>query len=497
MLFIAGIIVSVKNSQNQLILISLYLTIPFIQFLAAKPNDSLIRNAPDRYFMFLLPFFFFLIARGISVFWRAVGNFSRRFLKEELPYFNVSRLISAGFGATFLIFFAFLIPQINELYLYRKNLPDFKGALSYINDHIESDAVVFFEGSSYLFFEHSNIHDGFPIYVHDYYKSDILTLTKHNISKKLENMIHQKRQLWGVVYTPGKIDAEGATKFAKSFQKISVFGFERDNVGTNLSKLLRILSDVRKANSEDYLLISTQLFLLEKDIDRAKEEIQNLKNAKALALKEESTLLPAWKPIILSRRAISYKKISRAFYDLGEFEESRFAFIRYAKHMISRNKINPAINYLESLLTQKINTKDRYRLVAEFLNLIPFQEGLFFLWKDVDGWHVRWKGQNARIEGNIKAPSKILEIKKYQFGQEAQYQHWDRSIQFSIVPSEQKISGLDFQAKKIAGLIFAFSINKKRAEIKFLKEKKRVLKNIPPSITYHVGKNYRVFVLIF
>lgn len=496
MFFAAGIIASVKDFPNQLILISLFLTLPFILFLAAKPDDSLIRNAPDRYFIFLLPFFFFLIARGISAFWQTTANGLRSLLKE-FPNFKTSWFVSAGLGATFLIFCAFLFPQISQHYLYRKNLPDFKGALSYINDHVESDAIIFFEGSFNLYFEESNIWDGFPIYVKNYYQSDIEPLTKLDLSSKLEKLVHQKRQFWGVVYTPGRVDvAKDAAESMKFFQKISVVQFERDRVGTNLTKFLKILSDLRPSNREDYSLIATQIYLREKDIDAAKEEIQNLKNTPIFNWEGELVRLPEWNSMILSRRAVFYRRISRTLYDIGELEELMFTFHRYAGYMISTNKISSSINYLESLLTRRMSTEYRYRLVTEYLNLIPIQEGLFFIWKDVDGWHIRWKGYNSQIEGNIKAPAIVRGIKKYRFGQEVRYGHSSRSIQFSVNASERKISGLDFRVKNRAGLTFTFSIDGQRAGIKFLKNKKRVLKNIPSPWKYYRGKNFRTFVFI-
>jgi hypothetical protein len=463
--FILGIIASLKKFKSQIILTFLYITVPVILFLSSKPLDTAIRNAPDRYFIFFLPFFFFLISKGVSAFWSFAVNSYFKIFKREVSFNTLLRHVSIGMFITFLIFIGFLIPQINEIYQYRINLPDSRGSLQYINKYIQNDDIVVLEGSFLDFFNHSNIKKLFPIYIDDYYKKNIFVINKYDILKKLKGIMNQKRQLWGIVYAPDKdvVEKRLDSINIKKFRKISVVRFDRDILLKNLTRLLDTFYILRENDREVYHLILTKIYLLEKDVDKAKQEIQILKHIDSFDLINKKKLTHMQRYSTLRKGAQIYKKISSAFFSMGEYKESFFSYIKYASFLESINKIDVAVENIERFITYSINTEEKNRLVTQFMDLLPFQEGIYFLWQDPEGWHIRWRGKKGtKFQGKIVSSLKISSLKRFQFREKDQYSYSNHFIKFNSISPNEKVCGLDFQVLNDSELKFDLLINEKR-----------------------------------
>jgi hypothetical protein len=463
--FIVGIMASMKKFKNQIILIFLYITIPVIVLLSVRPLNTTIRNAPDRYLIFFLPLFFFLISKGVSAFWSFIVNSQVRIFKGKISSDIRSRYVSIGVFITFLIFAGFLIPQLKEIYHYRQNLPDSRGALRYINKYIKNDDIVFLEGSFLDFFNQANVGRILPIYVDNYKEKNIIVINKYNFLKVLKGIMNQERQVWGVVYisekdsTEKKLDAVDT----ETFRKISVIRFDRDTLVENLKKLLETFLILRENDREDYHLLLTQIYLLEKDINKAKQVIQILKKIDSFDLINKKKLTLQKKSVTLRKTANIYKKIYNDLFVLGEYKESFISFIRYTTFVKSTNRIDAAIRDIRKLIAHRINTEDKEWLVAQFLNLLPFREGIYFIWQDPDGWHIRWGGKNGtRFYGKIVSSLKISSFKKYQFKEKDHYDYSNHFIKFNSTSFNEEICGLDFQVSNRTELKFDLSINEKR-----------------------------------
>jgi len=463
--FIMGIIASLKNYKNQIILIFLYITIPVVLLLSVRPLNTTIRNAPDRYLIFFLPLFLFLISKGISAFWSFVVNSYVRIFKGKISFGIRSRYVSTGVFITFLIFAGFLIPQLKEIYHYRQNLPDSRGALQYMNKYIQNDDIVVLEGSFLDFFNHANVRRIFPIYIDNYNKRNIVVIHKYNYLINLKGIMNQKRQVWGVVYTSEKDSTEKRLDSIdiETFRKISVIRLDRDTLLENLKKLLDTFYILRENDREDYHLMLTQIYLLEKDINKAKQEIQILKKIDSFDLINKKKLTRPNRSTTLKKTAAIYKKIYKDFFALGEYKESFLSFIKYTTFLKSIHRIDAAIRDIKKLIAHRINTEDKEWLVAQFMNLYPFQEGIYFIWQDPDGWHIRWKGKNGtRFYGKIVSSLKISALKKYQFREKDDYSYSNHFIKFNSTSFNEEICGLDFQVLNSSELKFDLSINEKR-----------------------------------
>jgi len=490
--FIIGIIASLKNRKNLLILIFLYMTIPVILFLYSKPIGSTVRNAPDRFFIFFLPLFFFLISKGVSAFWSFAINSYFKIFKRESFFNSMSRYVSIGVFITFLIFIGFLVPQINDIYQYRINLPDSRGSLQYMNKYIQKDDIVVLEGSFLSFFNDSNVEKLFPIYIDNYYKNANIVTNKYDTFEKLKGIINQKRQLWGVVYTPDKDVAEKRLDSIdiKKFRKISVIRFDRDILQKNLTRLLDTFYILRENDREVYHLILTQIYLLEKDIDSAKQEIQILKQIDSFDLINRKKLTHMKRYSTLRKGAQIYKKISSDFFSMGEYKESFFTYIKYASFLESINKIDVAVEDIERFITYRVDTEDKNRLVTQFMDLLPFQEGIYFLWQDPDGWHIRWRGKKGtKFHGKIVSSLKISALKRFQFRGKDHYNYSNHFIKFNSISPNEKVCGLDFQVLNDSELKFDLLINEKRiAKRVLIAGQRETPERIPFSIKTYTWK---------
>jgi len=285
---IIGIVASLKKGKNPLILIILSIAVPVALFLYGGPSDSTLRNAPDRYLTYLLPFFLILISKGVITSWNMLAKILSRISQGTRTPQGDRRLSNTGIITTFIIICILFLPQIQRIYHYRKSQPDFKGALQYINTNMDADAILVFEGTFLLFFEDSNIRDGLPVYIDGYYKKKIPLLSKYNVVQKLKELHSQEREVWSIVYRPEKVHLSSTSPDnLKSFQKLAVVHYEKDTLQSNFTKLFSDLLDLRQDNKEDYHLILALLHLNQNDIEKARVHFSHSESSRPMIFQAE------------------------------------------------------------------------------------------------------------------------------------------------------------------------------------------------------------------
>jgi len=496
---IIGIVASLKKGKNPLILIILSIAVPVALFLYGGPSDSTLRNAPDRYLTYLLPFFLILISKGVITSWNMLAKIHSRIAQGTKTPQGDRRLSNAGIITTFIIICILLLPQIQRIYHYRKSQPDFKGALQYINTNMDADAILVFEGTFLLFFEDSNIRDGLPVYIDEYYKKKIPLLSKYDVVQNLKELHSQKREVWSVVHTPEKKHLKGtSSRIPKSFQKLAVVQYERDLLQSNFTKLFSDLLDLRQDNKEDYHLILALLHLNQNDSGKASGVLQPLGEIDAYDLPNRENMKPGWASHTLSKRQQMYNQLSHGLLSRGEYEGSIFSFLRYSKRLMTSNRIGESVNSLEKYLTRKIQKQDRYRLVSQFLEPLPFDSGYFFLWRDPDGWHLRWEGrENTRLNVHVESSSRIKAVQKTMLEDEAGFQRKPRFLAYETLTQEDRIAGFDFQVQGSPKLTFDFTLNQKDIrKVFFTKKEKTPLERIPDGVKVYTGKSGRATLFI-
>jgi hypothetical protein len=497
--FIIGVIASIRKQQSQLILIILSIAIPVALFLYGGPSDSTVRNAPDRYLTYLLPFFLILISKGILTSSQFLIKTSSRIAKKNRTSQGERQLTNAGMIIIFFLLCVLLLPQVQRIYHYRQSQPDFKGALQYVNSHMDADALLVFEGTFLLFFEDSNIRDGLPVYIDGYYEHKNPLLSKYDIIENLKELPSQKREVWSIVYIPEKEHFNRkSSSSSTSFQKIAVIPYQKDTLQSNFTKLFTDLLDLRKDNREDYLLTLALLYLNQNNTEKAKDILQSLGELDAYKLPGQENLKPGWASHTLSKRQQMYARLSRTLFSQGEYKGSIFAFLRFSERLVSSNRIEEAVNSLEKYLTRKVQKEDKAPLVNQFLRPIPFDEGLFFIWRDPEGWHIRWKAKkDTRLHVSVESSSKIRGVKKTLLEDSAALLHKPRSLAYETQAQENRIVGFDFQVKSRSKLTFDLSLNQKNIQKVFYTRKDKIpLEKVPEGIKVYKGKSGRTTLFI-
>ena len=496
---IIGIIASLKKENSQLVLIILSITVPVALFLYGGPSRSTVRNAPDRYLIYLLPFFLMLISKGVITSWSTLAKICSRIAQGTITPQGERRLNNAGIITTFIIICILFLPQIQSIYQYRKSQPDFKGALQYVNRNMDADAILVFEGTFLFFFEDSNIRDGLPVYIDGYYENKIPLLSKYDILHYLKELPSQERQVWSIVYTPEKEHLnETSSRAPKSFHKLAVVQYERDTLQSNFTKLFSDLLNLREDNKEDYLLILALLHLNQNDTEKARGVLQSLGSCDVYHLPGQENLRPGWVFYTLSKRQKMYNQLSHKLFSRGEYEASVFSFLRYSKRLMTNNNFGESVNSLEKYLTRKIPIQDRYRIVSQFLEPLPFDAGYIFRWSDPDGWHLRWGGRkDTRLKVRVESSSKIRAVQKTMLEDEGSFQRKAQTMTYEAQIHEDRIAGFDFQVKGRPKLTFDLSLNQKDIrKVFFTKKEKIPLERIPEDVLAYTGKSGRATLFI-
>jgi len=495
--FIIGVMDSLRKEKSQLILILLSLTLPVAIFLYGGPSDSTVRNAPDRYLTYLLPFFLILISKGVIASWYSLVKMSSRLTQANQRFER--HFIKTGIVTTFIIFCIFFLPQILRVYDYRKSQPDFKGALQHINTNMDADSILVLEGTFLFFFEDSNIRDGLPVYIDRFYENRYPLLSKYDIVQYLNKFPHQKKQVWGIVYLPEEEPLSGTySGSANSFHKLAVVRYERDTLQSNFTRLFSDLLDLRENNREDYLLILALLKLHQNDIEKTRKALQSLGKFHAYDIPGQEDLKPGWASHTLSKRQQMYNQLSHELFVRGEYEGSVFSFLRFSKRLLTGGRIDEAVNSLEKYLTNKLSKKERNRLVDQFMEPIPFDDGIFFLWKDPDGWHVRWRARkNIELTVRVESSSKIRSVQKTRLENEGGFQRKPRSVTYETRAQASQIDGFDFQVKGKPKLTFKLSLNQREfRKVIFGRKEKPTPEKIPEDLKVYTGKSGRAILCI-
>jgi len=309
----------------------------------------------------------------------------------------------------------------------------------------------------------------------------------------------QKREVWSIVYTSEKVRFNGtSSRDLKLFHKLAVVRYERDLLQSNFTELFTDLLDLREDNKEDYLLILALLHLNQNDTEKASGALQSLGEIDAYDLPGQENMKPGWASHTLSKRQQLYNQLSHELFSRGEYEGSIFSFLRYSKRLMTSNRIGESVNSLEKYLARKIQKQARYRLVSQFLEPLPLDSGYFFLWRDPDGWHLRWGGRkDIKLNVRVESSSKIRAVQKTMLEDETGFQHKARSLTYETLTQEDRIAGFDFQVKGRPKLTFDLSINQKIIQkVFFTKKEKMPLMRIPDDVTAYTGKSGRATLFI-
>ncbi len=141
-LAVIGFSASWKKYRREMLLVALFMTVPYLIFVAVKPTENNVLSA-DRFFLFLLPLFFLLAARGLvagSVF---LSSFLARHGSGPSPGLGktlawvLAALLAVGYFAGF-----------KSYYLNFWRLGSFKlesKVARYLERHVKSDALIYFD----------------------------------------------------------------------------------------------------------------------------------------------------------------------------------------------------------------------------------------------------------------------------------------------------------------------------------------------------------------
>jgi hypothetical protein len=459
--FLLGGIVSFTKYFNQVILTFLSITLPPVLFLITRPSASFIRNAPARYFIFFMPFFLFFIAKGVTAFWDFLIHTGTKLLKNRPSSSSVARLTWAGLLLSCSLLAGFLAPQLKTDYQYRRDLPDFRGALGYVNKLIQDDDVVILDGTYLFFFDESNITDGFPFYIDDYYQKEIRLVSKYDIISELGQILDQKRQLWGIISPSKSSTVKMANDQAdiKAFRKITVIRFERDILSRSLERLLDICPFLRAEDQEDYHLAIAHLSLFRGDVEKARQQVYVLYPMGSLNLLEEKSRREV-RNFFLMRRSRLYMQLSEKLLSQGCLPESFLAFLKFASLQTSEGYTHQVIHNFAKLLNNGIDALGENWLSPQFIDVLPCRAAACFLWQDSWGWHLRWKGRRgAELEGKISSTSAISLLKTYQLSNEDQCRAQEKMIKFNVHSKREQVQGLDFLVGKRSAFTLELLVN--------------------------------------
>lgn len=272
---ILGIISCLVKLRKEYVLILIYVFLPLVGFVLIKPRMVFVISA-DRYFIFLLPFLFLLLAKGITYFSSVINSLISRFnlIKKREHFYRNSLL-------TILIFSLFLIEAFNikEYYLYFWRL----GSLN-LNDKVKQLLTDKVNTIEMIFFDFRP-NKGEPILVSPLYlrqkekKILIYKINKFN----LEEISYQKLGLWVIIDSsllrdknlssklPGKLEGT-----VDEYYMIHLEAGKQPLI-KNLIKMTQFLIPLRPDREVEYRLLLTKFYLMDNNMNQASHEVETIK----------------------------------------------------------------------------------------------------------------------------------------------------------------------------------------------------------------------------
>ena len=192
--FLVGLLhLALRSRWKELFLVCLWLVPPFM-IIALLGG---VRKLPSRYLIYILPLYLILMAEGaIGLFQLTYGFVERRgsFEKRSLVGSTLIALIFGGLS----------IVPVREYYSWEKE--DWRGAVSYLVDHMETGDLILCDGTRYAHGGDSNrCVRGVTYYLSESFGNRPILATDVNISAKIKGQVDEGQAVWIVLWHGGPL----------------------------------------------------------------------------------------------------------------------------------------------------------------------------------------------------------------------------------------------------------------------------------------------------
>ena len=192
--FLVGLIDLVLRSRwRELLLVGLWLVPPFV-IIALLGG---VRKLPSRYLIYILPIYLILVAEGATGLLQLLYRFGRRRGSLEERSLVGCGLIAVMFGGLSIV-------PVREYYAWEKE--DWRGAVSYLVDHMEPGDLILCDGGAYTGPATARrCAQGVSYYLSKSSKNRHILATDINISAKIKGQATEGQAVWIVLWHPSPL----------------------------------------------------------------------------------------------------------------------------------------------------------------------------------------------------------------------------------------------------------------------------------------------------
>ena len=285
-----------RRKEDTLLLLSILL--PVVSFYLIKPRPVFFISA-DRYFIFILPLIFILLAKGMSFLSSLIVSFFSkiRFIEKRKYFYRTLTLT--------LFVLSFFLLQINTLkeysdYVWKlRSLSLSEKVHDVLEDKVERDEMIFFDS----FPDKASVLILHPFYLNNGQKK-LMIYSAYR--PRLEQTSNHKIGLW-LVFNRSSLRVEEINNLSLNFpgakiQHIdgnSLIHWKSDDkpLIKNLIRMVEFLIPLRPDKEEEYRLLLAKFYLIDGNRKGALQELEFVNKTKFLSAEDEQT--NAKKPIFL------------------------------------------------------------------------------------------------------------------------------------------------------------------------------------------------------
>lgn len=498
------------------LLLLLYVTLPFICFYLIKPLPLFYMGA-DRYFIFILPIVFILLAKGmffLSSSLMSIAVYVKGIKKRELVYRN---LTLGFFILLFLLLECFALKGYSDYRWKLRSLNVSKDVQEFLNDKVEENELIFFNTFPHM----TRVLYMTPLYFcREKKKAMMYTGDIRYFNEKSE------KGLW-LVIDQSLLGEEQTGCFNPDFDEAEIFNVKghslihwksgKKALLKELIEMLEFLIPLHPDKEADYRLLLAYFHLADMNLEESLKELDIVENQGRRKTHSVSRLInlimkdnqnfrdivtnslysnigrQLWtagytflseekldegitafdKCIQLSDEFL--KPISNEYFTLGNnFLRSR----RTEEAIFFLNKaieLDPQNYFFHLILAEAYWQKDEkneaileYRkgfntpsLSDDLIFQIVSQPQLFAVWKEENTWRFLWRSDNnSHFSGNIYFDKKMGTSQKHHFSKKDVLDRYkDYAAEFEVATNARQIKTLDIDMGKKSVLTCYIEIN--------------------------------------
>ena len=480
------------------ILLLLYIVFPFFAFYLIKPLPLFYMGA-DRYFIFILPVVFIVMARGIdflSSLLFSMISFLKGIKKKEYVLRNLVPAV--------LILFFFLLECISikgySDYAWKlRSLHISKRVSRFLKDNIEDSDLIFF--NSYP--NKTNILNVSPLYLKGEKKRVLLYTYEIRYLQQNSN-----RGVW-LVLDRSLLRQEETDNINSSLNGAALFEIEGHSIIhwesgekillNNLIDMSEFLISLNTDKEEDNRLLLAYFHLLDRNLEESLKELDIVEENRSLASEVKIENFQNFRDIATNSL---YSNIGRLLWDLGynliseeKFDDGTAAFdmclqlsdeyrepisqqyftlgnqflrlknpdkaIYFLKKAIEINSQNYFFHFIlaeaywqkgaepEAISEYRIGFNNPF-LSDEFIHKVISKPELFAIWYEKNTWHFLWRSDKKSIfSGRLYFDKRMGAIQKYHLSKKDVFNRSkDYAAEFELSTNDRQIKTVEINTGK-------------------------------------------------